>query len=380
MPTPAELVDSFGRVHRDLRISVTDRCNLRCTYCMPEEGMDWLDRHELLTFEEIERLARMFVERFGFDSIRLTGGEPTVRAHLPVLVAQAGRPRHRPRPHHQRRHPRPRRRRPRRRRPRGGSTSRSTRCAASRVETLTRRDVLDRVLEGIDAALAAGLTPGEAQRRRRAGHQRRRGGRAGRVRPRPGRRGPLHRVHAARRRRRLAGRPGRAGRRDRRRHRRPLAARGRWCGATSPPSGGATSTGEGEIGVIPSVTEAFCSSCDRVRLTADGQLRACLFAVEETDLRAPLRAGASDDELAELIQAHRGRQVGWSRHHPGRLLPAPAVDVADRRLKLSRRRTLPAPYERPRTHPPRSTRPRSHGRRHAQGGQPPAGRGPGPGG
>jgi cyclic pyranopterin phosphate synthase len=82
------LEDRFGRVHRDLRISVTDRCNLRCTYCMPEEGMDWLDRSELLTFEEIERIARLFVERYGFDSIRLTGGEPTVRAHLPVLVGK----------------------------------------------------------------------------------------------------------------------------------------------------------------------------------------------------------------------------------------------------------------------------------------------------
>src|SRR5436189_4252677 len=80
------LTDSFGRVHRDLRISVTDRCNLRCTYCMPAEGMQWLPRSELLTFEEIERVARVMVERFGFTSIRLTGGEPTVRAHLPVLV------------------------------------------------------------------------------------------------------------------------------------------------------------------------------------------------------------------------------------------------------------------------------------------------------
>src|SRR3954463_14017936 len=80
------LTDSFGRVHRDLRISVTDRCNLRCTYCMPAEGMNWLPRGELLTFEEIERVARLMVDRFGFTSIRLTGGEPTVRAHLPVLV------------------------------------------------------------------------------------------------------------------------------------------------------------------------------------------------------------------------------------------------------------------------------------------------------
>src|SRR5215470_11266248 len=84
----ADLVDPFGRTIRDLRISVTDRCNFRCTYCMPSEGMTWLPREDLLTFEEIERLARIFVERFDVDGIRLTGGEPTVRAHLPVLVAK----------------------------------------------------------------------------------------------------------------------------------------------------------------------------------------------------------------------------------------------------------------------------------------------------
>ena len=81
-----DLVDPFGRTVRDLRISVTDRCNFRCTYCMPAEGMQWLPREEILSFEEIERLARVCVERFGVDGIRLTGGEPTVRAHLPVLV------------------------------------------------------------------------------------------------------------------------------------------------------------------------------------------------------------------------------------------------------------------------------------------------------
>ena len=79
-----QLVDTFGRVHRDLRISVTDRCNFRCTYCMPPEGLEWLPRSELLTFEEIERVARLLVERFGVHSIRLTGGEPTVRARLPT--------------------------------------------------------------------------------------------------------------------------------------------------------------------------------------------------------------------------------------------------------------------------------------------------------
>ena len=81
-----DLVDPFGRAIKDLRISVTDRCNFRCTYCMPEEGMTWLPRSEVLSFEEIERIARVMVERYGVDSIRLTGGEPTVRARLPLLV------------------------------------------------------------------------------------------------------------------------------------------------------------------------------------------------------------------------------------------------------------------------------------------------------
>ena len=84
MPVP--LVDPYQRTVRDLRISITDRCNFRCTYCMPEEGMEWLPRDELLTYEELARVARICVERFGFESIRITGGEPTVRAHLPVLI------------------------------------------------------------------------------------------------------------------------------------------------------------------------------------------------------------------------------------------------------------------------------------------------------
>src|SRR6476619_2286462 len=84
MVTP--LVDGFGRVHRDLRISITDRCNFRCSYCMPAEGMPWLPRSELLSYEELTRIARFMVDRYGIDGIRITGGEPTVRAHLPVLV------------------------------------------------------------------------------------------------------------------------------------------------------------------------------------------------------------------------------------------------------------------------------------------------------
>ena len=87
----APLVDPFARTVRDLRISVTDRCNFRCTYCMPSEGMIWLPRADVLTFEEFTRLAKIFVERFGVDGIRLTGGEPTMRAHLPILVEKLAR-------------------------------------------------------------------------------------------------------------------------------------------------------------------------------------------------------------------------------------------------------------------------------------------------
>ena len=255
-----QLVDSFGRVHRDLRISVTDRCNFRCTYCMPAEGMDWLPRAEVLTFEEIERIARVCVERFGIDSIRLTGGEPTVRAHLPVLVAKVAALRI------------------------GGdgapvdlalTTNGATlRTVAGdlaaaglrrvnisldtlrpdRFVELTRRDELDHVLDGIDAAVEAGLRPGQGQRGRDAGRQRRRGRRPRRLRPRARRDRALHRVDAARRRRALAAE-------------RPWSARPRSWRPSTPsfpvePSPAATEPaerfayrdGRGEVGVIPSVT------------------------------------------------------------------------------------------------------------------------------
>jgi cyclic pyranopterin phosphate synthase len=296
---PGPLEDRFGRVHRDLRISVTDRCNLRCTYCMPEEGMAWLDRSEVLTFEEIERLARLFVERYGFDSIRLTGGEPTVRAHLPVLVeklarlpvdlalttngvtmalvahdlAAAGL--------------------------RRVNVSLDS-LRRSRVVDLTRRDVLDRVLEGVDAALAAGLRPvklnavvvrgvNDDEVVELAGYGRERGVDVRFIEYMPldadGGWQPAQVVPAAEIVAAVAARW-------------PLepVARGH-----EPAQRWRYLDGAGQIGVIPSVTDAFCGSCDRVRLTADGNLRACLFAVDETDLRGPMRAGATDDELVALV-------------------------------------------------------------------------------
>ena len=153
-----QLIDRFGRVHRDLRISVTDRCNFRCTYCMPEEGMQWQERSNLLTFEEIERVARIMVERYGVDGIRLTGGEPLVRARLPLLVEKLAAL--------------------------GVDLAMTTNGVSlplvaaelkaaglkrvnvsldsfkrDRFLELTRRDDLDRVLAGVDAALEVGFDP-----------------------------------------------------------------------------------------------------------------------------------------------------------------------------------------------------------------------------
>jgi cyclic pyranopterin phosphate synthase len=309
------LVDTFGRRHRDLRISVTDRCNFRCTYCMPEEGMTWLPREEILSFEEIERLARLMVDRYGIDSIRLTGGEPTVRAHLPLLVGKLAAL--------------------------GVDLAMTTNGAtfdrhgaglaaaglqrvnisldtlrSDRFEQLTRRDELDAVLRGIDAAVMAGFDPVKINAVVMAGIN------------------DDEVVDLAR-----FGR-------ERGVHVRfiefmPLDAGGGWArgqvvsqaeilervGAVFPlePVG---RTGEpaqrfryldggGEIGVIPSVTDAFCDRCDRVRLSAEGQLRNCLFALDEFDLRGPLRRGVDDAALADVIERCVGDK--WAGHQIGQV-------------------------------------------------------------
>ena len=304
------LVDSFGRVHRDLRISVTDRCNFRCTYCMPEEGMAWLPRSEVLTFEELERVARLLVERHGIRSIRLTGGEPTVRAHLPVLVSKLAVL------------------------PvdlaltTNGATLRL--CAADlavaglrrvnvsldslrpeRFAEMTRRDELATVLDGIDAALEAGLQPvkvnvvvvrgvndDEVVDLARFGRDRGVTVRFIEFMPLDGGEGwaadqvvtqaeILERVGAAF----------------------PLTAIQR---GSEPAERFRYLDGRGEVGVIPSVSQPFCEQCDRIRLTADGQLRSCLFSLEDHDLRGVLRNGGSDDELSTAIEACVGAK--WAGH------------------------------------------------------------------
>ncbi|MDP9420403.1 MAG: GTP 3',8-cyclase MoaA [Actinomycetota bacterium] len=307
------LVDSFGRTHRDLRISVTDRCNFRCTYCMPEEGMAWVPRHEVLSFEEIERVARVCVERFGFDSIRVTGGEPTVRANLPVLVAKLAAL--------------------------GvdlsmttnGSTLRALagplRAAGlgrvnisldslrrDRFAVLTRRDHLAAVLDGIDAALDAGFSPvklnvvcmqgvNDDEVIDFATFGRERG-----VEVRFIELMPLDADHAWAPVQVVPGERVIATIADAY----PLRALTR---GSDPAELFEYLDGRGRVGAIPSVTTPFCSRCDRVRLTAEGKLRNCLFAIDETDLRAVLRDGGSDEVVAAAIGASvagkgPGHQIG----------------------------------------------------------------------
>lgn len=309
------LADGFARVHRDLRISVTDRCNFRCTYCMPEEGMQWVPREDVLTFEEIERLARLFVERFGFTSIRLTGGEPTVRAHLTTLVARLAAL--------------------------GVDLSMTTNGATlardavalrdaglqrvnisldslqrDRFLALTRRDALDDVLAGIDAAVAAGFAPVKVNVVCMAGVNDdevvdfARFGRERGVEVRFIEWMPLDGGHtwspvSVMPGEQIIARIAEAF---------PLVPLGR--DDASPAEEWAYVDRPGvRVGAIPSVTAPFCSTCDRVRLTAEGALRSCLFSVEETDLRSILRSGGDDDRLAAAITSCVAAK--WAGHSIG---------------------------------------------------------------
>ena len=319
-----DLIDSFGRTIRDLRLSVTDRCNFRCTYCMPEEGMKWLPRSEVLTFEEFERLARLFVERFGVDGLRLTGGEPTVRAHLSVLIrklAQLRVPADSPSPLAGRK--------PDISITTNGATFRLVAhefrdAGLDRVNIsldtlqsdkflqITRRDELASVLDGIAAAQEAGFSPVKINAVVERGVN------------------DDEIVDLARFGREI-------GAEVRFIEFMPLDASGRWMNekvvgqdeivaklsavfplepvlarGAAPADRWRYLDGGGTVGVIPSVTKPFCGDCDRVRLTAEGQFRTCLFATEEFDLRSMMREGDDDDQLAAEIQ----RAVGlkWAGH------------------------------------------------------------------
>jgi len=305
------LVDSYGRRIKNMRISITDKCNFRCTYCMPAEGLPWLKKAEILSYEEIERIARVAAS-IGIEQIRLTGGEPLVRRDVPELVRQL----HKIEGLH--------------------SLSITTngillkQQAAALAEAgltrinvsldslirekfaqLTRRDQFTRVLEGLEelekypsihpikvnAVAIKGYSEEEV----------------------------LDFVHLARRKayviRWIEFMPLDA---DQIWRKEDILTGGELkaiieaeYGPLVPITSGdpsetarryTFSDGIGEVGFINPVSEPFCSTCDRIRLTADGQLRTCLFSTEETDLRAVLRSGASDEELIQAI-----RQAVWNK-------------------------------------------------------------------
>jgi len=311
-----DLIDPFGRTIRDLRISVTDRCNFRCTYCMPEEGMQWLPRSEVLTFEEIERVARIFVERFDVDGLRLTGGEPTMRAHLTLLVRKLAAL--------------------------GVDVAMTTNGATfrnlahdlrdaglrrvnisldtlrrDRFQQMTRRDELEHVLDGIAAAKEAGFAPVKINAVIERGVNDdeildlARFGREAGVEVRFIEFMPLdaggHWLND-----KVVGQDEIVAALSTEFDLVPVEARG-----AAPADTWRYADGAGVVGVIPTVTKPFCGDCDRVRLTAEGQFRTCLFATEEFDLRALLRSGADDDALAAEIERAVGRK--WAGHQIGQV-------------------------------------------------------------
>jgi len=308
------LIDGFGRVATDLRISVTDRCNFRCTYCMPAEGMDWVPRSQILTFEEIDRLAGIFMS-LGVRTIRLTGGEPLARRDLHKLVAMLAA-----------------------RKPgdlamttNGAMLADHAQALASagldrvnvsvdsllrhRFAEMTRRDAFDYVMRGLQAARDAGLAPIKvncvviggtnsdevvdfARLARETGYE-------------------IRFIEFM-----------------------PLDADEQWSMDRVVPSRDVLAAidavfplvaverhnepatvyrfadgAPGNVGVIPSVTEPFCESCDRIRITADGQFRSCLFSLDELDLRSMLRDGETDADIAAAITTAVGGK--WAGHSIG---------------------------------------------------------------
>lgn len=311
-----DLVDRFGRIVRDLRISVTDRCNFRCTYCMPDEDMLWLPRDEVLSFEELERLARIFVERFGITGIRLTGGEPTIRAHIDTLVAKLARLRNGAGPVDIAMTTNASKLRSTGQRLRAAGLRRVNisldTLDAARFYEITRRDELDKVLDGIDAAIELGFDPvkinavvcrnvNDDEIEALAGFGRDRGVEIRFIEFMPLDNAGIWASGD------VVGQDEIVARIDAAYPLEPIASTD-----AAPATRWRYRDGAGTIGVIPTVTKPFCGDCDRVRLTADGQFRTCLFATDELDLRAAMRGGESDDQLAERIMA--GVAEKWAGH------------------------------------------------------------------
>jgi cyclic pyranopterin phosphate synthase len=320
------LTDSFGRTATDLRVSLTDRCNLRCSYCMPAEGLDWLPAPEVLTDDELMRLIELAVTRLGITEVRFTGGEPLLRRGLTGIVARTAALTPRP------------------------EMSLTTngiglgRLAAPlaaagldrinvSLDTLTpevfvrlaRRDRLSDVLAGLEAAADAGLAPVKVNTVLMRGVNDHEAASLLRFclkhdyQLRFIEQMPLDAQHGWRRAEMITADEILAA----------LSTEFILTPADPAERGSAPAEaylvdgGPATVGIIGSVTRPFCGSCDRIRLTADGQLRNCLFARAENDLRTPLRAGASDDELvARWQECIRAKLPGHGINDPGFLQPA----------------------------------------------------------
>jgi GTP 3',8-cyclase len=303
-PSGGQLVDRFGRVHRDLRVSLTDRCNLRCTYCMPAEGLEWIPKPELLTADEIVRVVRIAVG-LGVDEVRLTGGEPLVRPDVVDVVAGLAGLADAPQLSlttnglHLARLAQP--------LADAGLARVNISCDTLNRETfrrLTLRDRLDDVLAGIAVARSAGLAPIKINAVLMRGvndHEAAsllRWALAEGLNLRFIEQMPLDPQHVWNRammvtRAEILEHLERAGF-----HLTPMPGRG-----SAPAEEFAVDGGPATVGIVGSVTNPFCDACDRVRLTADGHWRSCLFAQREADLRSLLRSAAQDDALVAEMTA-----------------------------------------------------------------------------
>ena len=318
------LSDAFGRVATDLRVSLTDHCNLRCTYCMPAEGLDWLPQEQQLTDDEVVRLIGIAVERLGVREVRFTGGEPLVRRGLVDIVRRASSL-----------DPRP-------------QTSLTTNALGlaktaqalrdaglDRVNVsldtvrsdtfleITRRDRFADVVTGLEAAQAAGLGPVKVNAVLLRGVN---DDQAPELLAWCLERGyelrfieqmPLDAQHGWRRDEMVTAEEILAALEQRYVLVPAIEPRG-----SAPAESFLVDGGPATAGIISSVTRPFCGACDRVRLTADGQVRNCLFAREESDLRTPMRAGAGDDELADRwLAAMAAKKPGHGIDDPTFLQP-----------------------------------------------------------
>jgi cyclic pyranopterin phosphate synthase len=330
-PDVPTLIDRFGRVATDLRVSLTDKCNLRCTYCMPAEGLAWLPNQSLLTDAEIDRLIAIAVERLGVNEIRFTGGEPLLRPGLVSIVAAAASLSPRP------------------------TLSVTTNALGlsrlavplaeagldrvnvsldtlrpDRFEALTRRNRLEDVVAGARAADEAGLRPvklnavlmrgiNEDEAVDLLGFAVAHGYQMRFI-----EQMPLDAQHAWKREEMVSGEEILAQLRSVFTLSPDPAVRGAAPAETWLVDGYTDSAGQpAKVGVIASVTQPFCGACDRTRLTADGQVRNCLFSQHETDLRGLLRDGAGDDEIAtEWRTAMWGKLAGHGIDDPSFLQPA----------------------------------------------------------